>query len=152
MGYRASIEKSILDGKGSVDVLLEKGECSVACQISVTTPIDQEVANVKKCLLAGFQYVAVICADIKKLEQLKKAVMLEIASGEIERVNFLSPEEILPFVQELAERTITVEKTVRGYKVKSNYRSAGGKDQELRKQAIAQVIAGAIKRLKGVKK
>lgn len=150
MGYIASIEKPILDGKGNVDVALEKEKYSIACQISVTTPVDQEAGNVKKCLLAGFSYVAVICSDAKKIEQLRKSINSEIEPGEMERVRFYSPDQILSFIQEIAAQSVSTEKTVKGYRVKTNYRPGGG--EEIRKQAIAQVIVGAIKRIKGAKK
>jgi hypothetical protein len=150
MGYIASIEKPILDGKGNVDVALEKEKYSIACQISVTTPVDQEAGNVKKCLSAGFNYVAVICSDAKKIEQLRKSVVSEIEPGEMERVRFFSPDQVLSFIQEIAAQSVSTEKTVRGYRVKTNYHPSGG--EEIRKQAIAQVIVGAIKRIKGAKK
>jgi hypothetical protein len=150
LGFIASIERPILEGKGNVDVALEKEKCSIACQISVTTPVDQETENVKKCLLAGFTYVVVICSDVKKMGQLKNSIVPEIEAGEINRVRFFSPDHILSFIQEIAAQSISTEKTVRGYRVKTNYRSGGG--EEIRKQAIAQVIVDAIKRIKETKK
>jgi len=150
LGYLASIEKPILNGRGNVDIALEKEGLSIACQISVTTPVDQEVSNVKKCLEAGFNCVAVICTDAKKLEQLKNSVTSEIEKKEIERVYFFSPDDFLSFVQELSKQSISSENTVRGYRVKVNYRA--GDNPEIRNQVISQVIANTIKRFKGTKK
>ncbi|MDP2705515.1 MAG: type IV secretion system DNA-binding domain-containing protein [bacterium] len=150
LGYLSVIEKSILDGKGSVDVALQKGECSIACQICVTTPVDQEAANVKKCLSAGFQYVTVISADPRKLEQLRNAIALEVTEEDRERVCFFSPEQLLPFMQEIAMKSMSTEKTVKGYKLKTNYRPTDS--AEIREQAIVRVVANSLKKLKELKK
>jgi hypothetical protein len=53
LGFRSTIEGEVLDGKGSVDVLLERAGEIIACEIAITTPIDHEVGNVEKCLKAG---------------------------------------------------------------------------------------------------
>ena len=45
LGFRTVIEKQILDGQGSVDLLLERGDLTIACEISITTTIDHEVGN-----------------------------------------------------------------------------------------------------------
>src|SRR5690606_21782946 len=42
MGYRAQIEKPVLEGRGAVDVALYKGDISIACEISITTPTEYE--------------------------------------------------------------------------------------------------------------
>ena len=59
LGFRSTIEKGVLDGKGSVDLLLERAGHTIACEISITTTIDHEVGNVAKCLKAGFSDVAI---------------------------------------------------------------------------------------------
>jgi hypothetical protein len=150
LGFRADIEKAILGGKGIVDVALEKGECSVACQICVTTPIDQEASNVKKCLLAGFSHVAMICADPQKLGSLKKLILEQISEEETKRIGFFSPEAFLPFVQKLAEQSITLQNTVHGYRVKVNYRSGNG--HSVRQEVVSDVILNAIKKIRATKK
>src|SRR5262249_3120389 len=62
-GYTVIIEKSILDGLGSVDVALEKGSLSIACEVSVTTDPDHEIGNVQKCLAAGFETVILVSSE-----------------------------------------------------------------------------------------
>ena len=49
-GWRAVIEQEILDGTGRVDVSLKRDELSIACEISITTTGEQELANVEKSL------------------------------------------------------------------------------------------------------
>jgi hypothetical protein len=112
--------------------------------------VDQEAANVKKCLSAGFRYVTVISADPKKLEQLRNAIAPEVAEEDRERVCFFSPEQLLPFMQEIAMKSMSTEKTVRGYKLKTNYRPTDR--AEIREQAIVRVVANSLKKLKELKK
>ncbi len=59
-GYRATIEESILDGSGRVDVSLIKGDQSIACEISITTMPEHELLNIKKCLAADYDAIFVI--------------------------------------------------------------------------------------------
>jgi hypothetical protein len=42
--------------------------------------------------------------------------------------------------------------TVRGYKVKVAYQAMAEGEQKARKQAISEVIYGALKKLKGIRK
>lgn len=63
-GYIADIEVPTKDGKGLVDVLLEKDGQSIAVEISVTTPASWELHNIKKCLAAGYHTV-VVCTPHK---------------------------------------------------------------------------------------
>lgn len=153
LGFLASIEKPILDGKGSVDVALEKAGCSIAFQISVTTPIEQEVVNAKKCFSAGFQYVAITCSDGRKLQQLKKAIVSAVSEEEAERLRFFGDrEEIRSFIQEVAAQLLTTERTVLGRKVKSKRKPISEKEQNVVKQNVSKVMIGFLSRLNGSKK
>jgi len=46
LGFRGIIEKEVLGGQGSVDLLLERQDQTIACEISISTTIDHEVGNV----------------------------------------------------------------------------------------------------------
>lgn len=140
MGYRATIEKSVLSGLGSVDVALEKGERTIACEISITTPPDQEIDNIKKCLNAGFQYVFLICIEEERTKKMKKAVSPNLSSDELKRTQFCSPDELFEFVQKLEAQNAGGERTVKGWKVKVNYRPINASEREEAEQTIAQAI------------
>lgn len=148
-GYRITIEKAILDGLGSVDVALEKGERLVACEISVTTSPEIELGNVQKCLAAGFEQVLVVSADRKALSRAQAYVAPQLEEKDRERVRFLTPEELFSFLEARDAHAAAGEETVRGYKVKVQYRSVGEDEKEAKRQAISKVILGAVKRLRG---
>ena len=66
-GFRATIEKPVLGGKGSVDVALEKDGRAIACEISVSTTAEWELGNIQKCLASGFEKVFLLSQEKKSL-------------------------------------------------------------------------------------
>lgn len=147
-GWRAVLEERVLDDLGSVDVALEKDDRRVACEISVTTPTDHEVGNAQKCLAAGFDQVVMVSADRKTLRQVSVALDAALGKEERSRVRCLTPEETFAFLEELDAVAASREETVRGYKVKVQYKPLAEGERETRRQAISSVIVRALRRLK----
>lgn len=141
-GYRAVIEQPILAGAGSVDVSLEKGDQRIACEISVTTEADHEIDNIQKCLAGGYETVVCLSSDQKTLRRLKECAVSILEPATQQRLRFLQPEDMVPFLDELAAGEASGETTVRGYRVKRRYQAVSPEEAELRKQAIAQVLGG----------
>ncbi len=145
MGYRASIEKAVL-GRRGVDVALEKEGMSIACEISVTTSEQWELGNVRKCLSAGFAHVMMVCPDSKQLAKLRKGIEQELVDEERARVHFFLPDEMFAYVEELEVQSLEQEQTVRGYKVKRSFRTMSAAERSDRREVVARVVAGAVKR------
>ena len=148
MGWRAEIEKQILGGAGSVDVALTKGPVTVACEISVTTGVEQELGNIEKCLKAGFGYVAAVAEEAKQAEKIRTAMAKRTVDKCRKTSASLSVEEFLAFVESLETQAAGREATVRGYKVKTGFRSADDDEKQVKKKALSQVILNSFKRLK----
>jgi predicted DNA-binding transcriptional regulator AlpA/DNA helicase HerA-like ATPase len=104
-GYSVTIEKPILDGLGSVDVALEKGSRSIACEISVTTDAEHETGNVQKCLAAGFEDVILISSEKKVLTAVRHALVATLSTAQYRQVKFLTPEETFSFIDNLEAKT-----------------------------------------------
>ena len=100
-GYAVTIEKPILDGLGSVDVALEKGSRSIACEVSVTTDAEHEIGNVQKCLAAGFEEVILISSEKKLLTSARHALVAALSTAQYRQVKFLTPEEAFSFIESL---------------------------------------------------
>ncbi|MEK7795673.1 MAG: type IV secretion system DNA-binding domain-containing protein [Candidatus Hydrogenedentota bacterium] len=143
MGYRATIEKPLGDG-ASADVALEKGDVSIACEIAVTTTPSHEVSNVKKCLVAGFNYVVAVSTDAKKLHEIRMRTITGLSSDERDRVRLFSPEALFRFIEEIEADAASREHTVKGYKVKVKYGTPGEQEKQSRTRAVSQVILGAL--------
>lgn len=150
-GYRATIEKQILGGLGSVDVALEKDTRAIACEISVTSTVEYELDNIQKCLAAGFEQVILVSAERKTLSKAKEKASASFKAEDFVRVQFLTPEELVSFIEELDAQESGGEENVRGYKVNVNFRSVSENEKKSRKQAIGQTILQALKRMKGKK-
>jgi predicted DNA-binding transcriptional regulator AlpA len=98
-GYSVMIEKPILDGLGSVDVALEKGSRSVACEICVTTSSEHELDNVQKCLAAGFGEVIFVSSEKKVLTAVRHALVSVLSSAQYRQLKFLTPEEAFSHIE-----------------------------------------------------
>jgi len=146
-GFRATIEKLVLDGTGSVDIALEKEHLSVACEICVSTTPGHEVANIQKCLSAGFEFVAMVATDRKKLREIEKAAA-GLETGEQERLRCFLPEELFAFLEEQKMASSIERNTVRGYKVKVTLKHIDNEERRTRKKAIAGTILDAVRRMR----
>ena len=134
-GFRAVIEEQIPGGRESVDVALYRGDLRIACEVSVTTPLEYEVGNVEKCLAAGFGTVAVVSLKKARLAKLGKLLDEAIPPAERQRVLLFTTEELLAWLdgQPVHEEV----KTVRGWKVKVKYRDPG----DDRMKRVAEILA-----------
>jgi hypothetical protein len=150
--WRATIEEKILDGLGSVDVALRKGDQSVACEIAVTTTSDHEVGNVQKCIAAGFGHVLVVSSEKKTLNQVRQQAGSTFDEEQLRRIHFCTPEEAFAVLEGIEAEAASTTGTVRGYKVKTMYKSVSEQDKTAKREAVSQVIAKAMKRLKPDKK
>jgi hypothetical protein len=94
LDYTASVEELVPSG-GRVDVVLRRGDRTIACEVSVTNTVEYEVANVAKCLQAGFNHVASVCRNRKKLARIQEALPATIPADQIQRVGFYAPDEFI---------------------------------------------------------
>ena len=100
-----TIEQPILDGLGSVDVALQKGNRRLACEVSVTTDAEHEVGNVQKCLAAGFDEVILISSEKKLLTSVRHALIAALSTAQYRQVKFLTPEETFSFIESLEAKS-----------------------------------------------
>jgi hypothetical protein len=149
VGFRSVIEKEILDGQGSVDLLLEWGDQTFACEISISTTIDHEVGNVAKCLKAGFPTVAVICLEAERLAKIAAAVAGSLGSEMAARVLYSDPQEFIARLQALAApvpREPAPPETRRGYKIKRSAPRLTPGEQKQREEAAIRSIAETMRK------
>ncbi len=146
-GYQVTVEKQILGGAGSVDVALEKGELSIACQVCVTTGAEYEVKSIQKCLDAGFSAVVLISNSRKTLNKARDLLAAAVPKKAENRVRLLAFEDLNAFLAELKAAGEARTDTVRGRKVTVTYKALPKEEEELRSQAIYQVVADSFRRL-----
>ncbi|NBV25304.1 MAG: hypothetical protein EBS05_25745 [Proteobacteria bacterium] len=151
LGYRVTVEKQLQNPLGSVDLALESTGTSIACEISVTTSIDHEFGNVKKCLAAGFVHVAVITGNPARLGQIAEAVKAALSAEEAARVGYYSPDEFITSLpKHLAEApkadpTTPAERQRRGYKVRLQVTPLTPEERQARETAGLTMLADAMR-------
>lgn len=145
-GYKATIEEQILDGR--VDVGLLKNGRKIACEISVTTNPEHEASNIKKCLDAGYGTVIMCSQDRRHLEKIRTIITGYLTASDWEKIRYFLPDELFAYLEEQAATDSTKEDRVKGYKVKVKFQPLATGDKERKREAVAQVILGAFKRLK----
>ena len=153
LGFRATIEKPILDGQGSIDLLLERGDTIIACEISVTTSIDHEVGNVRKCLKAGFPSVAVICVDEERLQRIATAVSGSLGPEMATRVLYCQADQFIAHLKSIptsvpppATPKSVEAQTSHGYKIKRTRVTLPPEELRAQDEAGIKAIAEAMRR------
>lgn len=147
-GFRASIEESILEGAGRVDVALVRGEQRIAFEISVTTDKDHELGNIEKCLAAGYAEIVLVGSNERHVSSLGKFIEENLEEGDQGKVRYLVPEGLVEYLDSLGEPPQPTEQTVRGYKVRTVQQVVDPKEAGARRQAIAEVIARSLRKSK----
>jgi hypothetical protein len=149
LGFRSVIEKEVLDGQGSVDLLLERVDQTFACEISITTTIDHEVGNVAKCLKAGYPTVAVICIAEERLKKIAAAVAGSLGPDLAARVIYCEPDEFIAHLQALpppVPKAPEPPETRRGYIIRRTVTRLNPEDQKQREEAAIRSIAEGMRR------
>jgi hypothetical protein len=148
-GWHATIEQSVPDAAGRVDVSLQRDGIRVACEISVTTSVDHEMANAEKCLNAGYDRVYLVSTNEPRLAALRKAAAEHFAKRDLDRLAFFRPEELVIHLKELPHAPSPTETISRGYKVKLSHGRPDPLKGKERRQALAGLIARSVKRRGG---
>jgi hypothetical protein len=149
--YRAIIEQPTPDGQGRVDVSFERNGKRIACEIALTTTDEQELKNIEKCLGAGYEKVILCSPEKKTLEKVKTLASQKLKESDQKRVLFFQPEELFFYLEEEAASEASKEERVKGYKVKVKYQPVKETEKKTKREAVAQVIAQALRRVKGGK-
>jgi hypothetical protein len=144
---RVTVEQPI-EGGGSVDVVLAREGWRLACEISVSSTVEQEIGNVEKCLAAGFSQVALISLKKTLLAKVRTALSGRLLEADRERVLYLAPEELASFLDSLPSAETSPE-TIDGYKVTVSYRPTDAAGREAKRRAVSGVIAKSLSRLQG---
>lgn len=146
-GYKASIEFQLEDG-GRIDVLLERADVSMACEISVTTTTEHEIENLQKCARGKFNRLVLVSPSqrvLKKAEALAKTTFEREAFS---RMSFLTPEDFISFLDTQGTLDNPTEANVLGYRVRTTVRTPTMEERAVKKDAIVQTVLRSLRRMK----
>jgi len=94
-GFRATIEASLKDHSGQIDVLLEQEGMSIAFEVSVSTPAEHEREKLRKCLSSGYSRIAFLVSKGRGAQaRFRNALMEGLSQEEKDRTTTLTPEEL----------------------------------------------------------
>ncbi len=147
LGFRSVIEKQITGSQESIDLFLERGDQKIACEISVSTTIDHEVGNVRKCLKAGLLQIAIICVSEDRLQKISAAVAGSLGAEAAAQVSYHKPDQFIAHLKTLPapapKDSVT---THHGYKVKRSAPKLAVEEQQQREDLANQMMAEAMRR------
>ena len=118
-GFRVSLEETVLDGAGRVDVILRRDALTICCEVSVTTTREHEYLNVKKCLEFGASQVWLVASSERHRTGLERFIAPKLTEIESEKTSFLTLEGVEDLLRDFAPSAEMREKVVRGYRVRS---------------------------------
>ena len=149
LGFAAEAEKQLAKGSmQAADVVLRRGHIAIAVEITVTTGVDHEFGNVRKCLEAGFARVAVVSTGRKHLEAIAEAVRGGLGPEHAARVSYHTPDEFLDELRTLAatsEQPPAVQpmaaREKRGmFEVERNFPTQSSEEQKSTQQGIHDLL------------
>jgi hypothetical protein len=146
LGFRSSIEKSILEGQASVDVWLERNDLIIACEISFTNTEDYESDKIIRCLKAGIPQFVMICTDERKLKKIAAAISGNLDPELASRVKYFQPNPFIEYLKMLPiEPPKISERIYRGYKLKNSKSTGSEKEQKAKEEAAIRAIAESMR-------
>ena len=154
LGFLATVEGQ-LEGKSNeaADLVLRNGGEAIAVEISVTTTVDHEFGNVKKCLSAGFSRVAVISPRPDHLKAIAVSVKGDLGPGQAEKVSYHSPDEFIAELKRLAQEAaksakppVPQESVTRGYKVRGHAPTLTDEERKAKEDMAIKLMAEMMKR------
>ena len=151
LGFSVSIEQNISGSNESIDAVIESGGLTVACEICVTTSIDHELANVRKCLRSGHTNIFAICLSKTRHQQLQNTIQQCLTQTEQAGIKCIRPDEFQESLSELITETRhsspdSTKTTVFGkYRVSSKYANLDEEERLKKESILRQIITDALK-------
>jgi hypothetical protein len=147
-GYKATIEEPTPDGQGRVDVLLERGEKRIACEIGITTTKEWETHNIEKCLLAGYEIVIAVAVDKKAAEIMQKQISEKLHAKFQSQVFVLEADELFHYLDKEIAKEASTETRMKGYRVKVEYDSVSEEEHKKKRESVTKLVADSVKKKK----
>lgn len=141
-GYSVRLEEKINptgSSRQSVDAAIFGRGLRIACEVPVTSKYN-EYGNIRKCLDAGFDYVISVSVERKVLEIVERSISKKLNPEELEKVRFLTPEELFIFLGEIPSHQ-PMDSLIRGYKVRTTFVEVSPAEAEARRAHVVGILA-----------
>ena len=147
-GYKALIEEPTPDGKGRVDVHLERNAKRIAVEICNTTDAEWEVHNIQKCFDAGYDLIVACSNEKKSLENIRKKAEGSLSAAIHSKLVFFEQETLFQYLDQELAREASTETRVKGYRVKVEYSAVSGDEAKHINNSIVKTVAEASRKKK----
>ncbi|MCB1130135.1 MAG: ATP-binding protein [Verrucomicrobiae bacterium] len=140
LGLKATVEASLPENSGSVDVLVEGKGVSIAFEVALKSPLEQEVHNIRKAVESGIPRVIVTSEDsdhLGRIQQRAQSDALQL-DGIVE---FLHADQLDEVFAILGAELAGYEKASRGYTVRVRHSPLSEDERSERLAAIHRAIA-----------
>jgi hypothetical protein len=133
-----------------VDVALEREGERIAVEITITTTVEHEVGNVRKCLEAGFARVILVSPKSERLQAVARVLQTTFSAEQMRKVTCGTPEECIALLRSLAPLkppapAPPAEKKVRGYRVRVSGPELTPAERQAKEEAAIRLMAQAMK-------
>jgi hypothetical protein len=154
LGFVADVEKQLSKGSNqAADLVVQCGESAIAVEIAISTSVDHEFENVKKCLSAGFNRVAVITPKSGRLEEIEAAVRAGLGSEAAAKVSYHTADDFIAHLHKLAAEikgkpvtpTVPGERVSHGLRVRRHAPQQTPEERQGKEQLAHRVMLDAIK-------
>jgi hypothetical protein len=144
-GYKAITEEPTPDGKGRVDVSLERNGRKIAVEIKETSKDEWELQNIEKCLNAGFEVVIECSTDPKTIERLQQKIDQSFTQEQRDKILILTPDSLFLFLDSEIAKEASTEVRTKGYKVKIEYGAIPESEMVRKRESVAKSVVGSLK-------
>lgn len=142
-GYKTTIEELTPDGKGRVDVSLERAGKKIAVEISVTTSDEWEAHNAEKCLSAGYDEVIVCSGDTKHLQKIRVQLQSKLSKEQLTKILTLDSHEVIQYLDKQIVQASSTEKVIKGYRVKVEYDATTSEEMSKKQDQIVKAVSNS---------
>lgn len=146
-GYKTLIEEPTPDGKGRVDVHLERNGKRIAVEVCNTTEADWEVHNIQKCFDAGYDLIVACSNEKKSLENIRRKASTLLQELQ-NKLQFFEPEQLFAYLDAEIAKEASTETRVRGYRVKVNYSPVSNDEAKHISNAMVKTVSEATRKKK----
>lgn len=149
-GFVAKIEEPTPDGKGRVDVSLERNGKRIACEICNTTELEWEMHNLQKCINAEYDLVVACSNDQKTIATIQERAQESFGTATLRKILFFEPEQIFIYLDQMIAQEASTETRIKGYRVKVEYNTISDSEMAQKRLSVSNTIFRAFKRPKAV--
>ncbi len=146
-GYKTLIEEPTPDGKGRVDVHLERNGKLIAVEVCNTTEAGWEMHNIQKCFDAGYDLIVACSNEKRSLENIRKKADT-LPQQILGKLLFFEPEELFTYLDTEIAKEASTETRVRGYRVKVNYSPVSSEEAKHISSSLVKTVSEATRKKK----